>query len=61
MGAAVRDIMPQRRSQLLAVVGAGVLEFPFQSIVVVCPLCGEQRRYLPSGVVLETPHHLVAK
>jgi hypothetical protein len=42
-------------------VPAGVAEFPFQSIVVVCPLCGEQRRYLPSEVALGTPHHLVAK
>lgn len=30
--------------------GAG--EFPFQSIVVECPLCGEKRRYLPSEVFL---------
>ena len=42
-------------------VPAGVAAFPFQSIVVVCPLCGELRRYLPSEVVLGTPHHLVAK
>ena len=42
-------------------VPAGVPEFPFQSIVVACPLCGELRRYLPSEVVLGTPHHLVAK
>src|ERR1017187_517161 len=42
-------------------VPAGVLEFPFQSMVVTCPLCGELRRYLPSDVVLGTPHHLVAK
>jgi hypothetical protein len=25
------------------------------------PLCGERRWYLPSDVVLGTPHHLVAK
>jgi RNase P subunit RPR2 len=42
-------------------VPTGVKEFPFQSIVVYCPLCGEQRRYLPSEVVLGRPHHLVAK
>jgi hypothetical protein len=31
----------------------GVPDFPFQSIVVICrPLCGEQRRYLPSEVLL---------
>jgi hypothetical protein len=42
-------------------VPAGVAAFPFQPIVVVCPLCGEQRRYLPSEVALGMPHHLVAK
>ena len=42
-------------------VPAGVPQFPFQSIVVTCPLCGEQRRYLPSEVSLGRPHHLVAK
>ena len=40
-------------------VPAGVPEFPFQSIVVACPLCGEQRRYLPSEVFLGWPNHLV--
>jgi hypothetical protein len=40
---------------------SGVDLFPFKSIVVVCPLCGEQRRYLPSEVVLGRPNHLVAK
>ena len=42
-------------------VPAGVAAFPFQSIVVFCPLCGELRRYLPSEVVLGTSHHLVTK
>jgi hypothetical protein len=42
-------------------VPAGVDQFPFQSIVVPCPLCGEQRRYLPSEVLLGRPNHLVAK
>ena len=42
-------------------VPAGVPVFPFQSIVVTCPLCGEQRRYLPSEVLLGRPNHLVAK
>ena len=42
-------------------VPAGVLEYPFQSIVVTCPLCGEQRRYLPSEVSLGRPHHVIAK
>jgi RNase P subunit RPR2 len=40
---------------------AGVLNFPFQSIVVACPLCGEKRRYLPSEVLLGRPNHLLAK
>lgn len=42
-------------------VPTGVKEFPFQSIAVGCPLCGEMRRYLPSEVLLGRPHHLVAK
>jgi Zn finger protein HypA/HybF involved in hydrogenase expression len=42
-------------------VPSGVKEFPFQSIVVICPLCKEQRRYLPSEVFLSRPNHLVAK
>src|SRR3974377_1454072 len=40
-------------------VPCGVAEFPFQSITVVCCLCGEQRRYLPSEVFLGKPDHLV--
>jgi hypothetical protein len=40
---------------------SGVREFPFHSITVGCPLCGELRRYLPSEVFLGKPHHLVAK
>jgi hypothetical protein len=39
----------------------GVKEFPFRSIVVACPLCGEQHRYLPSEMALSRPIHLVAK
>ena len=42
-------------------VPTGLKEFPFQSIAVYCPLCGELRRYLPSEVVLGRPNHLVAK
>jgi RNase P subunit RPR2 len=33
-------------------VTTGVTEFPFQSIVIECPLCGEKRRYLPSEIFL---------
>jgi len=76
MGAAVRYIMPQRGSQLLAVVGKdlrvvcaardgnvghAVVEQVFGSqLGIGVDLCGELRRYLPSEVVLGTPHHLVA-
>jgi hypothetical protein len=42
-------------------VPAGVQAFPFQSIVVACPLCGELRRYLPSEVYLGVPNALVGK
>ena len=42
-------------------VPAGVKEFPFKSIAVTCPLCSEQRQYLPSEVFLGRPNHLVAK
>jgi hypothetical protein len=42
-------------------VPAGVRDFPFQPIVVSCPLCGELRRYLPAEVLLGRPNHLVAK
>lgn len=40
-------------------VPAGVGEFPFQSIAVSCPLCSEQRRYLPSEVFLGRVDRLV--
>jgi hypothetical protein len=33
-------------------VPTGVREFPFQSVAVECPLCGELGRYLPSEVFL---------
>jgi hypothetical protein len=42
-------------------VPAGVKVFPFQSVTVACPLCGELRRYLPTELFLGLPHHLVAK
>jgi hypothetical protein len=41
-------------------VPAGTKDFPFQSITVDCPLCGETRRYLPSEVFLGRPAPLVA-
>jgi len=40
-------------------VPTGVSDFPFQSIVVECPLCGEKRRYLPSEVFLGRADQLV--
>jgi hypothetical protein len=42
-------------------VPSGVGEFPFQSITVECPLCGELRRYLPSEVFLGRPDALVSR
>ena len=42
-------------------VPAGVLEFPFKSIAVKCPLCGELRQYLPSEVALGIPDRLLSK
>jgi hypothetical protein len=42
-------------------VPSGAREFPFQSITVECPLCGELRRYLPSEVFLGRPDQLVAR
>jgi len=42
-------------------VPSGVREFPFQSITVECPLCGELRRYLPSEVFLGRPDGLVSR
>jgi len=40
-------------------VPSGRDEFPFQPIIVVCPLCGELRRYLPTEVFLGRPDQLV--
>jgi len=42
-----------------AAVPTGVNEFPFQSIVVECPLCGGKRRYLPSEIFLGRVDQLV--
>jgi len=42
-------------------VATGVAEFPFQSIIVECALCGEKRRYLPSEVFLGLVDQLVAR
>ena len=36
-------------------------EFPFQSITVECPLCGELRRYLPSEIFFGWPDQLVTR
>jgi hypothetical protein len=35
--------------------------FPASSIAVVCSLCGEKRRYLPSEVIHGRPHFLVRR
>lgn len=39
----------------------GMAEFPFQSIIVECVLCGERRRYLPSEIFLGRVDQLVAR
>jgi len=39
----------------------GVTEFPFQSIIVECALCGEKRRYLPSEIFLGRVDQLVMR
>jgi endogenous inhibitor of DNA gyrase (YacG/DUF329 family) len=41
-------------------VPSGADAFPFQSVAVNCPLCGEQRRYRPSDVFLGQPHVLIS-
>lgn len=40
-------------------VPSGREEFPFQSIAVTCPQCGELRQYRPSEVFLGRPDHVV--
>lgn len=42
-------------------VPAGVKKFPFESVAVACPLCGEQCQHLPSEVLLGRPNRLVAR
>ena len=37
----------------------GLDEFPFQFVTVVCPLCGEPRRYRPSETFLGRVDQLV--
>ena len=42
-------------------VPSGREEFPFLSIAVECPLCGELRQYRPSEVFLGRPDHLIQR
>ena len=42
-------------------VPSGAKEFPFHSIEITCPLCGEKHRYLPSEVILGRPNELATK
>ena len=65
---AVVGFMMQARKQFVVTckrcrrdVPSGVEEFPFQSIMVTCPLCGEQHKYLPSEVFMGQQNHLVTK
>jgi hypothetical protein len=39
----------------------GTDRFPASSILVVCSLCGEKRRYQPSEVIHGRPHFVVGK
>jgi len=68
VGAQTMRSLMQDRKQFVVVckscrpdVPAGVKEFPFRSILVTCPLCGEQHRYLPSEMIKGRPNQLVAK
>ena len=63
----MRSLM-QDRKQFVVVckscrldVPAGVKQFPFHSIPVACPLCGEQHRYLPSETIMGRPNPLVTR
>ena len=40
---------------------AGTDSFPASSIFVVCSLCGEKRKYLPSEVIHGRPHFAVRR
>jgi hypothetical protein len=40
---------------------AGTDGFPASSVFVVCSLCGERRRYLPSEVIHGRPHCVVPR
>ena len=42
-------------------VPSGLDVFPFQSVAIECPLCGELRRYLPSEIFLGRPDLLVIR
>ena len=42
-------------------VPSGAKEFPFHSIEITCPLCGEKHRYLPSEVILGRANELATK
>jgi hypothetical protein len=42
-------------------VSAGTENFPASSIAVICSLCGEKRKYLPSEVIHGRPHFLVRR
>jgi len=42
-------------------VPVGVKEFPFQSLMVTCPLCAEPQKYLPSEIFLGRPDAQVGK
>src|ERR1039458_2568373 len=54
----LRFVMQERKQFVVTckdcqrAIPTGAKEFPFQSITIECPQCGELRRYLPSEVFL---------
>jgi hypothetical protein len=60
-GITARKVFVVTCKQCRREVPSGVREFPFQSITVECPLCGELRRYLPTEVFLGRPDQLVTR
>ena len=58
-GPSARKTFVVARKKCRRDVPTGAGKFPFQSIVVECPLCGEKRRYLPSEIFLGRVDQLV--
>jgi hypothetical protein len=52
---------PSTRKTFVVACKKCLRDFPFQSIIVECALCGEKRRYLPSEIFLGRVDQLVAR